>query len=1158
MRLLTILLRTLGYHWRGNLAVVLGVMVGTATLTGALLVGDSMRASLRDAALGRLGNVQHALVANRFFRAELAAELAESPEFQSEFTAAAAVVLLRGSVTHAETGARVDRANILGVDEQFWELGKTTLPTAGAVAAGATVVLNERVAAELGAKVGDDVLVRFGKPSAVSTETLLGRRDDTTVALRLSVERIIASQDLGAFTLNPRQFLPHNAYVPLATLQRRLDRGGRANAILVAADAPDETQSVGGADRLQQIAERQFTLRDFGLRLRVDEPQGYVALESESFLLEPAVESAAIEAARELDLTGEPVLAYLANEIALDAGDRERTPRTGIPYSIVAALDPRGATASAFAYVAPPTRPAWKTNGIVLNEWAAADLGARLGDRVRLTYYLTGPFGQLLTRFESFELIGIVRLSGAAADPRFTPEYPGVTDAESVSDWDPPFPLDLSKVRDKDEAYWSKHHATPKAFVTLEDGLRLWAHDAERVGRLTALRFHPASGANLLEAAEELRAALLAKLDPRRLGLGFEPVREQAEKAASGSTDFGGLFIGFSFFLIGSAAMLVALLFRLNVERRSHEIGILLATGFSRRTVLWLLLLEGALLADLGAVLGLAGAAGYAWLMLAGLRTWWAAAVRAPFLQLHISATSLAIGYCAGIGVALIAIAWSLRGLTRMPARALLAGVLPGGAVGMGAPRRPIARTVGIVAFALGALLAVLSFTSEALPQTAAFFGSGSLMLIACIALCKHALNNPRRAALLKPGGAALARLGARNAPRHPGRSTLTIGLVASATFLIASLDAFHLQSDADNRGKDSGTGGFDLVAESAVPLAYDLDTAAGRAALDFAEPDDPKLAATSIIPFRLRPGDESSCLNLYVPTKPRILGASPRMIQRGGFRFSSKTVRPDAVTEPGTVAEPPGNPWKLLDGEFADGAIPVIGDEAAVKWQLHLDVGKDLEIEDGRGRNVRLRFVALLQGSALQDELIVAESNFRRLFPTLDGHAFFLISTPKGSSDDVSGTLERELSRFGFDARRTADRLDEYLAVQNTYLSTFQTLGGLGLVLGAIGLAAVLLRNVWERRSELALMRAVGFSRGGLGWMVLAENVLLVGAGLLAGLIPALVAVAPHLAQRPGTLPWATLALTLLGVFATGIGGGAVALIPVLRAPLLKALRAE
>ena len=129
---------------------------------------------------------------------------------------------------------------------------------------------------------------------------------------------------------------------------------------------------------------------------------------------------------------------------------------------------------------------------------------------------------------------------------------------------------------------------------------------------------------------------------------------------------------------------------------------------------------------------------------------------------------------------------------------------------------------------------------------------------------------------------------------------------------------------------------------------------------------------------------------------------------------------------------------------------------------------------------------------------------------------------------------------------------------MQNTYLSTFQTLGGLGLILGTIGVSVVQLRNVWERRGELALMRSLGFSRAALGGMVLAESAVLVAAGLAAGAIPAFVAIGPHLATHAGSIPFGRLAATLAAVFAVGMIAGAIALRPVLRGPLIAGLRAE
>ena len=105
------------------------------------------------------------------------------------------------------------------------------------------------------------------------------------------------------------------------------------------------------------------------------------------------------------------------------------------------------------------------------------------------------------------------------------------------------------------------------------------------------------------------------------------------------------------------------------------------------------------------------------------------------------------------------------------------------------------------------------------------------------------------------------------------------------------------------------------------------------------------------------------------------------------------------------------------------------------------------------------------------------------------------------------------------------------FQAVENTYLATFQTLGGLGLLLGTFGLAVILVRNVLERVAELATLRALGYPRSALGWIVFTENALVLVVGLLLGTVAALVAVAPHLASGGALVPWLGLAATLLWI---------------------------
>ena len=224
-----------------------------------------------------------------------------------------------------------------------------------------------------------------------------------------------------------------------------------------------------------------------------------------------------------------------------------------------------------------------------------------------MTYYEVGSRGELIDKTARFRLKGTVRLWGPAADSTLTPEFPGIHDADSMMDWDPPFPVDLRRIRQRDEDYWDRYRATPKGFVSLLTAKKLWT---SRYGSLTSIRLGAAPGTSLAATAEKFREHLLERFGPEQTGLLFRPVKFQGLAGTKGSTDFGMLFVGFAIFLIISAALWVALLVRLGIERRAKEIGILMATGKPLRFLRRLFLVEGTLLAVLGGVVGLIGALG--------------------------------------------------------------------------------------------------------------------------------------------------------------------------------------------------------------------------------------------------------------------------------------------------------------------------------------------------------------------------------------------------------------------------------------------------------------------------------------------------------------------------------------------------------------------
>ncbi len=1147
MSILRMILRSLLHHRRMHAAVGIGVVAGTAVLTGALLVGDSMRGSLRRLTLDRLGAVDHVLATDRFFRAELAGELAAHPLFSKYFTAAVPAILLDAGAEKpqqtarmrtkppekppAQESGRAGRIHLLGCDERFWNLGDRPLP---AVPTGRQVVLNRWLADKLNAEVDDRILLRLPRPDAVPAESSLGRKTETVETIPVTVGAIVPATGLGGFSLRTNQQSPLNAYVPLDWLASRLDQKGRVNAILVAGhDAQAPPPEAEAALR------RMFRPRlvDYGIRVE-ETSRGYLNITSDRLILNPAVEKVVLASLSKR--TVRPVFTYLAN--AIENGER----RT--PYSTIAAMGfanqpPLGPLVTSEGE--PIATPA--ENEVVLNSWAAEDLKAKPGDQVTIRWFEPETRdGAVREQSGRFRVAAIAALQGPAADPALTPEVPGVTDQTEMSQWNPPFPFDASRIRPKDEQYWEQHRATPKALVSLATGRKLWQ---SRFGRTTSLQVSAADGINAATLKQQL------DLDPAALGFVFQPVKRLGLEASAGATPFNVLFLMFSFFTIFAAVMLVALLFRLGIDQRSAEIGTLLAVGFRSRRIAGVLSAEGLAIAAVASFVGMVAGVGYAALMLAGLRTWWIDAVVVPFLRLYVTPLSLAIGYLSGVAVSAGAIVWAVRQARRAPVARLLAG-RAGVERGLAPPPSRwltgTAATLLIVAVAVGGIAGRMGEDARA----GAFFGAGALVLAASLMFAWMRFRSGATGPAVAPGRGNLLRLAVRNAARHPGRSTLSIGLVASACFLIIAISAFHLDPIGRVPELASGDGGFALVGEAVQPVYQELNAAEGRAELGVPPDDDALLESAHIVPLRVRPGDDASCLNLYKPRQPRMLGVPSAMIARGGFDWAATAA---------DSSEERANPWLLLNrnldsDEDDTPRIPVVIEKNTALYALHLwnGVGERFDLTDGRGRKLRLVVVGLLNNGIFQGDLLVSEKVLLDYFPETSGYRFFLVEAQPEQTPQVGAALERALANYGFTAETTGQRLARFLAVQNTYLSTFRSLGGLGLLLGTFGLAAVELRNVLERRGELALLRATGFRRPTLAGLVMLENALLLVGGLGIGTFAALVALLPHLFSGSAGIPWVSLAGTVLLILLVGLVAGLIAVRAVLAAPMLPALRGE
>jgi len=210
-------------HYRStHRGVIAGTLIATATLVGALVVGDSVQHSLMRAALERIGSVSSAMSSgDRFFRTDLANE---------PLLSGAAVVSVSGVASSSDGSRRLHDVHVLGVDERFfWSSLDGAAPSAG------DARVNAVTAARLGLQVGDEVVVRVELPSALPRDMALAP-GDVSVALRVTIESILAPGFPANFNLHGGTQAVANVLVDRTWLQQELGIEGRANLLL----SPDE------------------------------------------------------------------------------------------------------------------------------------------------------------------------------------------------------------------------------------------------------------------------------------------------------------------------------------------------------------------------------------------------------------------------------------------------------------------------------------------------------------------------------------------------------------------------------------------------------------------------------------------------------------------------------------------------------------------------------------------------------------------------------------------------------------------------------------------------------------------------------------------------------------------------------------------------------
>lgn len=1067
MNIKQLIFNSLWHYRRHNLTVALGMAIGMAVITGALVTGDSVRTGLQNLVNIRLGNTDLSVTSgDRYLTDTLAVRISETLGIP-----ATGVLQLVGSATAGGGTKKMPKVQVFGVDPTFHLVtgeGTFIMPVNENEA-----VISDNLAARLDLKEGDEILIRINKPGPVPIDAPFVSNEDNIISTRLIIRTIANRKQRGRFHLRNIQSAPFNVFISKKFLQELSGLEGLSNLILMAGNGKVT------ASQAENALASERTLPDAGLHLDKHPVTG------EWILRTPRVffDGPTLAAIESVPIDKTLWFSYFVNEF--------RKVDRATPYSFVSTLPGNQLL----------------PGEILINRWLADDLAAKPGDTISMSYFMVGPLRNLTEENARFRVAGIIPMDDPHCDKLLMPEIPGLSDAGNCRDWETGIPIDLDKIRDKDELYWKQHGGTPKAFINAGVAAAMWQN---RFGTYTQIRFP--SGTK----SADIETGILSRLLPSETGIQVrEPAREGLSAASSG-VDFGGLFLGLSIFLIAGGIILSILLIRLGLDSRLTQLGTLRALGWSEKQIRKVFLLENSLVACIGALIGLGLTYLYTILIFKALNGVWNDIVLTDTLRPVFKPETLALGLVISILVS-IGSAWlALRRLFRRKSIELLRRIKQGDSSFQ-------KRLVTLFSFATG-FLAIASMVAGIIRfQSVAptfFFFAGTLMLISLILLAIRLVRHhaPKESRTITPGG-----LSRSNLYRNSNRSLSVILLFAIGIFMVMAIGANRKSTNPMNstgsgpKNLSTGTGGFLFYMETTVPVPDDLNRPEVRAKYGMEVPSE-------FVQMKMLEGDDASCLNLNRVSNPPILGV-PEGAFNGRFRFASLQHE-----------EYPADPWGMLEQELPDGTITAFADQTVIQWGLGLKIGDTLRYKTEAGDTVNLILSGGLANSIFQGKILIAEKEFIHNWPSVSGTNVLLVSADPAGMESVQNDILRVFRDYGAELIPAAEKLAEFNSVENTYLSIFMVMGALAMLLGTIGLAIILARNLQERRAEIALMRATGFRRSRILRMVVREYATLLFYGTLAGGLSSLVSVLPGLLNPSGEVSARFLLVILLILLANGL----------------------
>ena len=976
--------------------IAMAVCITVAIIVGSLLIGNSVRQTLVHRVAERLGNTETVIFSRNSF-------IADSILLEPLFAGSAHGVLLTNGFV--PSGGKLIPVRVWGMENEDMQ-GKA--------------LLNSSLAKELQLSEVEDIVLRLPKGGLVPSGSLFVT-DNYTVSLRLEQGGIKNAEEGGNISLKNEQSIPFNIFVCRQELAEVMELGGKINLILSEINIDED-----------MFAD---TWNEGYSGIKITPTQTYTELTSDRVFLQKDLVSH-VQAQND---SVNPLFSYLANGI--------RCGEISVPYSFVTALEEFNGYRL-------------QLDELVLSDYTAHRLGAKVGDTISVSFYVSKGLKDLKTDSVVLRIGKIIPLEDMVADGALSAEFPGLSNVERCTDWDSDLPIDMGLITDEDEDYWNKYRSTPKALLPYQTMKESWSND---YGTATALRIY-----DDVPVLEGMKFSMfdIQVVHPRENGL----------YAARNGIDFASLFFALGFFIIVSALLLMLSPLGEMYWQRRQEIALLQSVGYGHKRIIVLLWKEAFPVVAVAALIGVGVGVLYTAVIMWLLGNIWQGATQTSGLGVYLDTTSVIGGLIASI----VPVLWLLYRSIAKAVKEQQTFILP--------DKKKIlsSRSYHKVQRFLPILLTLLCLGIFVLN----IFYVNSIYLFVLLGLLVVWMAGLWGEYIVTKKSRPSDRFTLEQqiyGTLYYERKQLRVSFYALALGVFSVFAVgLNRQQVSDSIQQTEAAGGYSLWVESTVPVYYDLNTAEGRhqLLLDDLPPD------AEILQMLKLGADDASCLNLNKVTQPTVLGVDMMSLQNSTFHISQQTE---------------GEGFGAFTRKTGD-CYPVLLDEESLMWSLGMSVGDTLYYQRADGETVSMLIAGALSTGIFQGYALMDKQLFRELWPEISGTELMLLKT--GQTQEVSQLMSQALNEYGIRVTTVAERLNKFNELVNTYLSIFLSLGGIGILLGLFAFIVVIRKNLLVRKSDVCMYESLGYSRERIRLLLFRENISLPLYAILSGMVAALLSV--------------------------------------------------